>query len=516
MTSTLHDIFEPPETSAGRRRRWRNRIGLAVVVAFLGGFAVFVVNLLVHTCGELGSGVTKVGDECIGVTDGSFVFQEDYRDVERKIAAENNRVTDEVDKPRGRSVVTVALFLPMTVKDDSPTSPEEIRNQMEGAYTAQYRLNRESVAGDPNPLIRLVLANQGNRQQRWEPVVEQLADMRDDQAPLVAVIGLGVSVKETEQAAMRLSEYNIPMAATLATADALNYQTYPGFVRVAPSNQDQVKALRSYLDQRGLSSAILVEDTNQDLFVESMRKNFTTLLGDLVEVPSATFSGVSTPTEATPIIFDPAVSSICEAKPQVVLFAGRKIDLRSFLKSLVGRRCPADMITVVTVGSDTGALGTTGEPALQENALKEANIMVAVAATADPQRWKDGLANPPEGFLNFFRSFQDHFDTEHLADGEAILTYDALLTVARATRLASVSRKTEGFVPSSADVGGQMTNLNAGRSIGGAGGTLSFSTSVTDDKDTGNPCGKPVPILESPSGPPVEPVFVTCSDDAVR
>ncbi|MGI9000523.1 MAG: ABC transporter substrate-binding protein [Pseudonocardia sp.] len=516
MTSTLRDTFEPPDTTVRRRRRWWNRIVLAVVVVLLGSAAVVVGDTLVRTCGQLGSGVAMVDGECIGVTDGSYLFRQDYRDVESRIAEENTWVASEMSKPGDKSVVTVALFLPMTVEDDSPTSPEEVRNQMEGAYTAQRRLNRAPIAGDPNPLIRLVLANQGNRQQQWELVVEQLADMRDDQAPLVAVIGLGVSVEETERAAERLAEYNIPMVATLATADALNYETYPGFTRVAPSNHDQVKALRQYLDQKELTSAVLVEDTNQDLFVESMRANFTVLLRDLIEPPSATFKGVSTPTDATAGIFEPAVSRICEAqpRPQVVLFAGRKIDLRSFLKSLEARSCSTETITVVTVGSDTGALSTTGEPELQEPALREANIVVAVAATADPQRWKAGQANPPESFSKFFMAFQNHFDVEHLADGEAILTYDALLTAARAIRLAAASKpQQDEFVPSSADVGSQLTNLNTGRSISGAGGTLSFSTRGTDGRETGNPCGKPVPILESPSGPPVEPVFITCSDN---
>jgi len=514
MASTLRDTFEPPDTTVRRRRRWRSRVVLAIVVVLLGSAAVVVGDTLVRTCGRLGSGVAMVDGECIGVTDGSYIFRQDYRDVESRIAEENTWVADEVNKPAGKSAVTVALFLPMTVEDDSPTSPEEVRNQMEGAYTAQHRLNRESIAGDPNPLIRLVLANQGNRQQQWEPVVEQLANMRDDQAPLVAVIGLGVSVEETERAAERLAGYNIPMVATLATADALNYQVYPGFTRVAPSNHDQVEALRRYLAQKELSSAILVEDTNQDLFVESMKANFTMLLGDLIEPPSETFIGATTPTEATPTIFSSAILRICApSSPKLVLFAGRKIDLRTFVTSLEARRCSVDMITVVTVGSDTGALGTAGEPALQETALREANIVVAVAATADPQRWEDGFANPPVDFSDFFTSFRGHFDTEHLADGEAILTHDALLTAAQAIRFAAASKPPLDFVPSSADVGSQLTNLNKDLSIPGAGGVLSFSARITDEKETGNPCGKPVPILESPSGPPVEPVFITCSDN---
>jgi hypothetical protein len=482
---------------------------MAVVGVLLVPAGWFGVTTALHACGGLGSGVTRVDDECIGVTDGFYVFGPAYADVEAKIARENKRVVEEVRKSGDKPVraVTVALFLPMTVDETSPIDVEEVRHQMEGAYTAQWRVNRAPIAGDPDPLIRLVLANEGSHHQQWAPVVDQLASMRNADAPLVGVIGLGVSIDETRDAAQRLSEENIPMVATLATADSLNYQDYPGFVRVVPSNYDQVVALRKYLDQKRIDSAILVQDTNRDLFVESLTNNFTTLLGDLILYPTQAFSGKSTPAEATANIFAPVTSNICGAQPlpQVVLFAGRKIDLPSFLLSLEARTCRETPITVATVGSDTAALAD--EPALEETRLREANIVVALATSADPLSWEVGRANRPDGFIEFLSSFDDLFGAkDQLTDGEAILTYDALLTVARAIRLAAES-KPAGVVPSSADVTAQMPNLNTLHSISGAGGTLSFRAR---GKDTGNPCGKPVPMLELPPGPPIELVYMTC------
>ncbi|MGH3569270.1 MAG: hypothetical protein ACRDRH_25255 [Pseudonocardia sp.] len=526
MISTLRDTFEPPDTSVRRWRRRRNRIALAAVGVLLVAAAGFAVYRLQRACGTLDlwldSDVVEVGGECVGVTDGTFVFDEAYTDVEGKIAAENNRV-DEVTKSGDTSVrvVTVALFLPMTVDDEtSPISKEEILHQMQGAYTAQLRVNgqvnNEKVSGDPTPLIRLVLANQGILQEKWEPVVDQLVEMRDAQeAPLVGVIGLGVSIEATQNAARRLSESNIPMAATLATADQLNYDVHPGFVRVTPSNRDQTLALKAYLAQKELKMAILVQDGNPDLFVESTKENFNELLLDLFtkDLPPQTFTGtpagrLSTVTATT---FDLNVANICGAQPPppVVLFAGRKTDLPSFLASLEVRSCRDTPITVVTVGSNSGVLDS-GESALQETALSEANIVVALAGVADPQRWEADIAGQPAGFSKFRSSFLKDFASQDLADGEAILTHDALLTVARAIRLADTATPGES-VPSSAEVSAQMPNLNLQYSIPGAGGTLSYSTRGADETDTGNPCGKLIPMLVRPSDPlPQPPVFITC------
>ncbi|MGH3813976.1 MAG: hypothetical protein ACRDUV_16245 [Pseudonocardiaceae bacterium] len=79
-----------------------------------------------------------VDDQCVGVTDDSHFFREAYRAVQEKIAKENARVdgiVSDPDAPRKRAV-TVALLHPMTVVDTSAFTVEEVRNTLEGAYTA--------------------------------------------------------------------------------------------------------------------------------------------------------------------------------------------------------------------------------------------------------------------------------------------------------------------------------------------------------------------------------------------
>ncbi|MGH4018769.1 MAG: ABC transporter substrate-binding protein [Pseudonocardiaceae bacterium] len=391
--------------------------------------------------------------------------------------------------------VTVALLNPMTVDENSAFTVDEVRNLLEGAYTAQHRANHSRAVRDPDPLIRLVLANEGSHQQQWEPVVDQLVDMKDADAPLTAVVGLGVSIDLTEQAAKKLSEHNIPTVGAITTADQLNYENIPGFVRVSPSNRDYVAALRAYLQRRPeLDSAILVYDENAgsrgEIFVDSLRDDLKNQMPDnLIRFPDQSFVGKSRPSDTNPSLFAGNISNICAVKPKVVFFAGRKVDLHDFLNALGSRVCPDDPMTVVTVDADPGVFDG------DEQALQDQNISVVYADASDPRGWLASVPETPTNFPEFKRSFEERgFDVEHLDDGGAISYHDAVLTAARAIRLAALPASPNP--PRSADVSSQLLNLNTISAVPGASGTLSFSNRGAE---SGNPVGKPIPVLEFPS-----------------
>jgi hypothetical protein len=221
-------VTDPPGGNSQQHpeRWWPPRPAVLVVVVLslvLATAVAWGINTLVNACGGPGSGVSRVDGECVGVTDGSYVFDPALADVEAKIAAENARVAG------SGHTVTVALLNLMTVNNTSPVSLAEVVNQLEGAYTAQYRANQTNDLGDPSPLIRLVLANEGSHENQWQPVVHQIEGMVGDQDPLVAVTGLGVSVKQTEDGAKDLAAHHIPMVGALTTADELNYKNIPRF-----------------------------------------------------------------------------------------------------------------------------------------------------------------------------------------------------------------------------------------------------------------------------------------------
>lgn len=135
-----------------------------------------------------------------------------------------------------------------------------------------------------------------------------------------------------------------------------------------------------------------------------------------------------------------------------------------------------------------------------EQALEESNITVVYADASDPCGWLKNMPGTPDGFREFKKYFEDElgFNVEHLYDGEAIANHDAVLTAARAIRLADVSIPEPG-VPKAEDVLNQMLNLYENSEVFGAGGTLSFSSRGADDAESANPVGKPIPVLEFPS-----------------
>lgn len=490
MTDADYKIRPPAQ-----RPRWTRRAVLVVVGLVLVIAAGWGVDTLGRACGGLGSGVTEIDGECVGVTDGSYVFEEAYREVQEKIALENKRVDDIVNDPEQNPnrAVTVALLNPMTVTETSAFTLDEVRNQMEGAYTAQYRANHSRFVEDPDPLIRLILANEGSNQEQWQPVVDQLVEMKDADAPLNAVVGLGNSLDLTELAAKKLSvEHDIPTIGAIVTADQLNYTNIPGFVRVTPSNQDYVRSLRAYLQRRPeLDSAILVYDLNSDargdIFVESLRDDLTREFGDLIQFGDQSFVGKLVPSDASPSLFAGITTNICAVMPKVVFFAGRKADLQDFLNSLGSRTCRDTPLTVVTVDADPNVFG--GDVTLQNQ-----KITVVYADATDPRGWVAGVTGTPQNFPAFQQAFENlGFPVEHLDDGGAISSHDAVLTAVKASRIAA---RQQPDPPGAADVLSQLLNLNTELTVPGASGTLSFGA---PNVRAGDPAGKPVPVLESPA-----------------
>lgn len=500
MTDT-HNKIRPPL----QRPRWHRRVALVVVGLVLVIAAGWGVNTLVHACGGLWDGVTEIDGECVGVTDGSHVFDPELADVEKKIAEENVRVA-----ASGQRAVTLALLEPMTANPTSALSIDAMRNALEGAYTAQHRANHGEF-GDPNPLIRLVLANEGSRQDQWRPVVHQLAEMVDDKIPLVAVAGLGVSVTQTRLAAEELAARGIPMFSARTTADELNHANIRGFVRVVPPVRKYVESLRNYLQRRPeLDSAILVFDSNSDdkdnpdLHTRSLRNNMRDVLSGLIKFSAQSFTGRANPGEATPLLFGNIVSNICAVQPKVVLFGGRRADLPNFLTALEGRVCRDAPMTVATA-----AIGLPGVKE-REAELREKKITVINATVTDPLGWANSAPGTPEHFAEFRSQFGERgFDPARL-DGDTISAHDAVVTAVTAIRLAA----SPNSVPAPADVRGQQLNLNNLHSVPGAGGRLSFSLRGNQQGDeSGDPCGKPILVLEiAPSGSSVEnePIYVTC------
>jgi ABC-type branched-subunit amino acid transport system substrate-binding protein len=492
---TDRDIdFEPYETDIHRKRRRRRLVAIGAVVALVAAGAVWGVVTVLDTCGSLDSGVHEIDDDCVGITDGSYAFHPELADIESKIAAENARVrADE------RGYVSIALLDPLTPTDSSALPPDSVRNRLEGAYTALRRVNTERDAGDLNPQIQLLLANEGTTDGQWQDVRDRLDELSHaKQNPLVAVVGLGVSTARTQRHVEDLSERGIPMVGAVLTADTLEYDEVPGLIKTSPSNRHYVAALRAYLAEAGLSSAIMVRDSNSDagfdLYTKTLEEDFESQMRGILKFETQQFTGKSAATNAPPSLFDNVQANICAAagnRELAVLYAGREIDLGDFLDALQSRTCSETPLTILTAGVELGKV-------LHGKDLRGAKLTVLNAATVDPEGWSHHAPGTPEYFAKFRTAFVDkaHFSPDDLADGGAIMMHDAVFAAARAIRLAAPNGSASRVTPNA--VRAQLLNINTAYSVHGASGTLRFSKKPSGN-GTGIPRDKPIPVLEYPS-----------------
>ncbi|GAA4915156.1 ABC transporter substrate-binding protein [Streptomonospora salina] len=438
-------------------------------------------------CGGPVGAIRSVDGQCVGVTDGSFEFSDDFAGIQDDIRAENERVARMVAE-EGAAAVKVALLAPLTPVESGPISPGQVRSLLEGAYVGVYRANRTNEFGDKKPLIQLYLANEGSRQLQWRYPVSRIEDMTDDDIPLVAVMGQALSTTRTQQAAERLSDRGIAMVTATATGDGLDHGGVPGLLRASPSNTDFAAALDRYLTGRDdLESGIMVYDrVQEDLFVSTLRAAYQRRLGDHFDFPHQGFSGASVVDGGADVFF-PIRQTICTARPDMVAFAGRATDLRTFLNVLSERVCNADPVSVLF--AETGRYPWSDEDLAM---LQEGNITILNATSADPRWAEPGDQGEPAGYADFHERYRGLVsrDPQKLENGYAVAFHDAMAVTVRAVRIADPFGDGP---PTLREVRDHLLLLNERHTVRAATGTLSFSS----ERD-GNPGGKHVPVVPVP------------------
>ncbi|MGH8906627.1 MAG: ABC transporter substrate-binding protein [Egibacteraceae bacterium] len=457
---------------------------LFLVLAVIGGVAWWVW-ISTHCA----SGVRRVGGECVGVTDGSFVFSPDLADVLGRIRDENRWV-----EQQGEPFVSIAYLVALPGEGNDPS--DIYRHELQGAYLAQRRANRTNELGDL-PLIRLLVANAGEDNEQWRPVVAQLGD-RVRSERLVAVAGLGVSLETTRQAIAALTapenpDIAVPVIAARLTSD--DFSGVPRFVRVAPTDRDQAQAMVAYLKREpAFRRALLIQDINEtDLFVRTLGEAFTAEFPDATHnllQPVERYDG-SLPGLASRFV--QMMADICQQRPDVIYFAGRGEPLRSFIQALPERPCLDLHVTVVT-GDSGGAVATALRHANEEGerALKAglgANMALRYTELAHPDAWAAAPGSFPPRAVGYLQENVAGFPDESLDDGGTIMGHDAVVTAVRAIRSAVAGGQDlmiDAITPR--DVIQALNGLHGTRAVPGASGWISL--------DVGDPVNKAIPILE--------------------
>ncbi|MFI8966756.1 ABC transporter substrate-binding protein [Streptomyces sp. NPDC053493] len=435
-------------------------------------------------------GVTRPqgSEECVGVNgdDGYAFGVPELAEVAGLIGRENATL-----KPD--EYTTVAVLLPLTSPD--PGMRVKVLHEVQGAYARQYRANHES--NSETPKIRLVLANTGRNNAFWQTTVEQLKAMTAAPHRLRAVTGVATSSAEIRRAVAALTGAGIAVVGTTITADDIangpgpGHNRFPGLARVSPTNGDEAKAL-AHFGRVDAAKALLVQDTRTgDHYTDTLKSAFAASLKGAPYEPQL-FTSPADPTDegTTANTFRQITHLICDTRAETVFFAGRHTQLRQFINALGARGCAERSFTVLT-GDEGSYLGADRK--LNRQALK-ARLTVRYASLAHPDAWRPaaGRQLPATGGSTVaYETFVTDIaraakQPVALADGQAIVAYDAMATAVHAIRQATPDGSA---YPELADVPTQWPQVKGSLRVQGASGWICLD-------NFGNPYNKAVPIVE--------------------
>lgn len=487
MTQTLLPLEENPWPRPPRRGRSRIVAGVCVGVLVLVVGGLRVVDHLSHCApGVARVTVAATGrEECVGISD-SYPFEPRFQQVVNVLSKENEFATAGGEG----TYVTVAFAGGLTDPDGRVVA------ELEGAVAALRRANRENLVGS-KPLIKMVLANMDSEQTHWKEVTDDLLEMVDGPDHLRAVVGLGLSSDAAVNGMKRLSEAELPMIADVMTADDITKKEANGFARVNPTVGEELAAVAQYVRTTELRSAMMVTyNEENDRYTKALSGAFKTHFADYWQRSGS----ASRPFGRNPgIEFDIILASLCSPQaPDTVLYGGRGKDLPAFIQYLSQRSCHPKRVTIVT-GSDAVRLLTDSpenKPAVDALYAEERPITLIYAPLAEPAILRGGGSQPPVAQYGVLeQTFEElGFNTRHLGTGWAIMAHDAVLTAARAIRVAAL----ETPIPPPDKIRTHLYLLSSE-----ANGVQGASGFIEIDPETGNRRTERLPVLRLlPRGEP--------------
>ncbi|HEY2762827.1 MAG TPA: amino acid ABC transporter substrate-binding protein [Pseudonocardiaceae bacterium] len=472
---------------------------IAVVVVMLVGIVVIIWAPWRSPCG---AGLTDVESPyyCVGLDLNSTALQEPdpLADLESKIARDNAKITGDFG-----AIVLLDNFT-ANPNTDSVSVPE-LRHRIEGANTAVWRANNQAVAGGTTPKIKLLLASFGGGAKYESQAVQSIIQARKSQH-IVAVTGFGQSLDQTRQAAKDLSDANIVSVGSVVTSDDMNRdltgKRIPNFFRVAATNTGTAIASVSYIASHKYQKVLLVKDTNQeDSYAQTLASAFGTAFAsqyrfavpytEPYQSPDTSVTGATRDTYMTNQ-FAHMHGDICADRPDLVYFAGRGVDLGSFLKALSqGGACGLGPIDVMTGDDAASIVGRSLPP------FPDLHVRVLFTALATAGQWGNF---PPDAemvqnydqFAQAFSNRDNGFDPGDLVEEDAIMSYDAVLAATTAARIDPLATTDPSTVTA------YFLRLRCTQFVPGASGDIAFDSS-------GNSVDKAVPLLQlHPNGSAVQ------------
>ena len=454
-----------------------------------------------HTSSAPGIGVTEIGKEPIGISDGSFVFDttladgslksqaaQMYRqnsnnispvtsllnqaiavnsnDAEALIYQEDLKV---VNSGRPYVTIVVATFL-------SGSNVGVGRDDLQGAYVAQKEFNDGSKL-NRGMQVRLLVANTGSNAAYVSNITQQIEQLSLADKTFVGVMGWPFS-SYTISAIKALSSAHIPLVSQTASSDELTNAS-PYFFRVVPSNNQQgIQGAKYAINTLNAKKVALFYD-QQDSYSQSLAQDFQVEF----QKEGGQVVAEETYTVGQPGTLPAKLQDALKKNPDLIYFSGYASDVSTLLSNI----SPQDNLPVL--GGD--ALYELG--GYSSSARASGFTHLHFTTFAYPDEW-DVLGDSSQKPV-FFSEYPEDFDPNSLhqgspygftrADNDVMLSYDATVTLLSGCNIALSSGKQS---ITSEDLQQALKKLNGANAIQGVSGQIALGSDS-------NPIDKAIVLL---------------------
>ncbi|MFC4585027.1 ABC transporter substrate-binding protein [Sphaerisporangium corydalis] len=335
--------------------------------------------------------------ECVGISDGGFVFDDHLKHVLGVIDSQNRSILSS-----GHPYATVIYLGKLTTSSKSSVGVADpitdIHGELAGLALEQRRLIDNS--GDGSKLqMRLLLANAGADFRYAEDVAKDVLRRIQDDPSVIGVVGLGESRQTVQAAIQLLARKAVPVISTTATFDDLGRRQgsdayIPSFFPLAPPNSRLAEVAARWahegLPEQGFppaaTAAVFTDTMLSDLFSRDLGARFVRAFGK-----GATSVGYSNAAQ-----LEEKVTDVCTRteKPDMVYYAGRTAQFGAFVDAIGKSQC---QLTVMA-NDDITQYVNDHEPQLGSNH----RVRVTYVALASPSAW---TAVPGQFKTDFFQEF---------------------------------------------------------------------------------------------------------------
>ncbi len=461
----------PAQFSSQPQRKGRTGLyillGLLLLLLIFGGvFAAFSLLSLRQTTitsstptvptPNSGIGVTRIGIDAIGISNGTYIFDTSRSDATLKQQAADKLKQNASDA--GGVIATLSSAIEQEPNDaeahiyledqrvlssggpyitlvvGTMLSSDNIgvgRDDLQGAYVAQKEFNDGSKLANGYK-VRLLIANSGSKATYATNVANQIVQLAKSDKTFVGVMGWPFSSRSVDAVSV-LGMAHIPMVSQTSSSDQLTaISRY--FFRVAPSNKIQGVSGAKYAEQtlHATSAALFVDPT--DTYSQSLANDFRTQFesdGKKIVVNEQYTVGKTSN-------FSTLLQDALKYNPGIIYFSGYAADISTLLTNL-----PA--------GNSISVMG--GDALYELNGYQSSASAgfthLRFTAFAYPDQWDvlGQTARKPGFFVDYPAAFSPN--KAHIGygytrpDNDAMLSYDATIALLQASNSALNTGKTQ-------------------------------------------------------------------------